>query len=208
MQRCGQPFAGWVSFLQTHGTRVPEAVLGSVAMLRAALVRPIALTVLFVALVVGVMAAQSARSGGDVGLRELLEEVRAMRGELRQVASSSMRMQLLVARLSLQEGRIAALVRELAQVHSRVAAAAEERSDMEQDLTRSEESLRTNLPREVLAQIEGHIKGVKARLASHHKTEQQLRTEENELNAQLLTEQSRWVAFNSQLDELERALPR
>ena len=181
-------------------------------MQRTALVRCLPITVLLLVASVGIMAGQSARPAPTGGVPELLEEVRAMRSELRQVAASSMRMQLLVARLSLQEGRIAAVVRQLGEVERQIEVAVRERAEIEQAL-KMQEGVLTRMgsgefPSQERGQMATLVAHMKDKLATHSASEQRLRVQESELGTQLAEEQSRWVGFNAQLDELERALPR
>jgi len=64
-------------------------------------------------------------------LDDLLSEMRGLRADLAQTGSASMRMQLLTARLTLQEQRIAVLSHQRADLLARLAAAERERVEVE-----------------------------------------------------------------------------
>src|SRR3954468_23562844 len=72
---------------------------------------------------------QARQSVADDGGTALLQEVRAMRGELRDAAANSMRAQLLVARLSLQEQRLTVLHRELVEFRGQLAAGTRDQAE-------------------------------------------------------------------------------
>ena len=137
----------------------------------------------------------------------LLDEVKALRADVREAAANSLRAQLLVARLSLQEQRITALNRELGEVQTRIMAATDERSSVEGQLRELEQALTggavaPDLQREIQAQRIA----VQRALAQHQQVEQQLRLRESEIMGVITGEQGRWNYFNARLDELERSL--
>src|SRR3954466_2743238 len=80
---------------------------------------------------VAVVSVQARQTSPNDSGTALLAEVRAMRSELRDAAASSMRAQLLVARLSLQEQRLTVLHRELVDVQTQLAAAGRDRAETE-----------------------------------------------------------------------------
>ena len=65
------------------------------------------------------------------GFADLLAEVRGLRADLNQAAGASMRAQLLVARLSLQEQRITTLGKELTELQAQLQTAVNRRSTLE-----------------------------------------------------------------------------
>ena len=137
----------------------------------------------------------------------LLDEVKALRADVREAAANSLRAQLLVARLSLQEQRITTLNRELGEVQTRIMAATDERSSVEGQLRELEQALTggavaPDLQREIQAQRIA----VQRALAQHQQVEQQLRLRESEIMGVITGEQGRWNDFNARLDELERSL--
>ena len=75
----------------------------------------------------GVASGQAQRP--DATLDELVVEVQALRAEMNQAASASIRAQLLVGRLQMEDQRIAGVVRELDAVQAELAATAQVRAD-------------------------------------------------------------------------------
>ena len=154
-------------------------------------------------IVVSVQARQAVPTDGGA----LLEEVRAIRVELRDAAANSMRAQLLVARLSLQEQRLTVLHRELVDLQAQLTATSRDRAEAERhvrDLTDAarDPDLSVNMRRE----MEGQISPMTRALFSQREAEQQLRMRETEMLAGINGEQARWTDFNARLDELERTL--
>ncbi len=156
-----------------------------------------------------VMLAQPAppvQERGELG--QLIAEVRALRAEMNQVASASIRMQVLVARLSLQEQRIAALSRQAADLGTQLAAAARERIQVQQRVASFERaSTDADTPLAVRRDLENALPREKSDLGTRLQREQQLRTQESDLLGAIAAEQGRWQEFNNRLDELERSLP-
>lgn len=172
------------------------------------LTRGVALVAVLLMAVISVTSAQGTAGQPQSGIPELLAEVRALRAEINQVAGASMRMQLLLARLTLQEQRIASLGRQVAEVQEQLRTASRERSDTEARLRQVEDLRRSGKLRVDDEQaIAYEAKEVSGRLAAQTTREAQLRGQESELLAALAAEQSRWTDFNARLDELERALP-
>ncbi len=145
---------------------------------------------------------QAASSSMD----ELLSEVRGLRAELRQAADASLRGQLLVARLQLQEQRILTAGRQLSEVQDKLAATEQARVPLAQQLKQFEDPQHP-VPPEQRAEM-GPIMGMlKAQLEQHEKAAEEQRAREAALQRILADEQARWTDFNERLDELERALP-
>jgi hypothetical protein len=135
---------------------------------------------------------------------ELLAEVRAMRADVNNAARSAMRAQLLGMRLQLQEQRIGMVSRQLAEVQDKLRAG-------EQATTAVAASLKM-FPGLTPAGHDDSGEGIgqlfaplKEHLAGLDRDNQRLKGEEAELQQLLAVEQSRWSAFNAQIEELERA---
>ena len=105
-------------------------------MFNSVLTRGVALVAVLLMAVISVSSAQGTASQPQSAIPELLAEVRGLRAELNHAAGASMRMQLLVARLTLQEQRIAAAGRELVAVQGSLSAATRERSNTESEMGR------------------------------------------------------------------------
>lgn len=154
------------------------------------------------------LSAQGPRSASnEENLTALLNEVRALRGEVNAAAAISIRAQLLVARLQLQEQRITNLARELSDVSRRLAEAQTARAGTAATLKQSEESRQRDTEPEHVKSIEYEAKILSRRLLQEQTAEQQLQAHHVDLSASLSAEQTRWIEFNGRLDELERALP-
>jgi predicted nucleic acid-binding Zn-ribbon protein len=136
----------------------------------------------------------------------LLAEVRALRAELNQAAGTSIRTQLLVARLTLQEQRIATVSKQLADVQSQRTGNDAGVAQMSSRQKQIEDRLREQLAGEIRQALEREVAGMKAPLTQMRQRSQELLAQESSLSAQLAGEQSRWLDFNSRLDEIEREI--
>jgi hypothetical protein len=159
---------------------------------------------------VAIAAAQTAttQSGGArAPFEELLTEVRGLRAEVNQAASASIRAQLIVARLQLQEQRINVVAGQLAEVRRLITTLESGQIPLTAELKRIDDSARTgNVPPEEQKRLEMNLGTLKAQLAQMQRQERQLRLQETELSSQLTSEQGRWIDFNSRLDDIERQL--
>jgi hypothetical protein len=187
-----------------------------------------ALTVVVIALLalaaaVSTAEAQRQRAASPDTSTALLEEVRALRAELAQLSRTSLRMQLLMARVQLQEQRIVYFDRQRAELHSQVTAAAERAASAAMDIERTQEQIKSLRPASSaptgpgqagqpdMAQymrpmLELSLEGARKEAEAASKAERQLRAQEAEVIANLTGEQVRLNEFNAQLDELERSL--
>ena len=138
-------------------------------------------------------------------LRELLAEVRGLRAAMERAATAGARIQLLVARVQMQEERIAESSRRAVTVR-------QELSQLEQSLAQTSAMVRSierAAPRsnpEEQREMESMIEMQKTQVASLEKRRQELLNEESLLSQQIAADQNRWADVNSQLDELERSL--
>ena len=140
-------------------------------------------------------------------LRELLVEVRALRLAMERAATVGARIQLLVARVQMQEERIAELSRRASTVREelgRIDATIAQHGGMMKMFERSEASGR--MPPEEQRAMEGMLEAQKQQIAIAEKRRQELISEEALLAQQIAADQSRWSDVNNQLDELERSL--
>ena len=127
-------------------------------------------------------------------LDDLVAEVRAMRGEINRAATTSIRTQLLTARMTLQELRLSTAAQQLANVRQQLA-------DSRIRLAPSTDQIRPAM--ETNSQI---LAPLRYSVQQEQRRTQELRTEETELMRLVESEESRWVDFNARLDEMERAL--
>ena len=140
-------------------------------------------------------------------LDDVVNELRALRAELRQTSGGNARMQLLVARLTAQEQRIGILSSQRANLTPRLIEATRVRADVEAQLKRFEDIEAKNLPAELTRdERDGMLENLKGVLARASDVERQLRAEDNQLSAEIANEQNRWLDVNGRLDALEREL--
>jgi predicted nucleic acid-binding Zn-ribbon protein len=133
----------------------------------------------------------------------LLAEVRALRAELNQAAGASIRTQLLVARLTLQEQRINTVSKQLADVQMLRTGNDAGVAQMSARQKQIEDQLSGQLPAEARQQLDREIAAVKAPMTQMQRRSQELQAQESALSGQLASEQSRWIDFNSRLDQIE-----
>lgn len=135
----------------------------------------------------------------------LLAEVRGLRAEVHHAAGASIRTQLLVARLSLQEQRINGVAKQLTDVQTQRAAIEGPTAQFDQRFIRIEEMLRSSsTPPDERRQLEQEFESMKMVRTDMRQRLQRLVNQESTFSTQLATEQSRWVEFNDRLDQIER----
>ena len=144
---------------------------------------------------------RTAPTAAPATMDEVLDELRALRTELREASATSLRAQLLVARLQLQEQRINTVWRQLSEVEGQLAANEKGRAAPEQifKLMGLEPGAE---PSKEMAPI---IEMFKNQMAASEKTDSDLKSRQAELMQLMTQEQSRWTAFNAQLEALEKA---
>lgn len=138
-------------------------------------------------------------------LSELLKEVRGLRLAMERAATVGARIQLLVARVQLQEQRITELSRRAVTVREELSKIDTDTANMASMLKRFEGPL-ANMPPEERAAMEGQTEIFKTQLATAEKRRQDLLNEEAMLSQQISADQGRWTDINDQLDQLERSL--
>lgn len=154
-------------------------------------------------LIAVVVSAQAERRPAT--LDDLLTEMRGLRADLKETATVTTRAQLLAARLTLQEQRIAVLSNQRAELLARLAAAERERVEIQTRVKGLQDS-RQEAPPQMREEIEGALKAETTRLSQRVQFEQQLRLQDTDLTGLIASEQGRWQEFNGRLDELERSL--
>ena len=139
-------------------------------------------------------------------IRELLTEVRALRIAMERSATVGARIQLLVARVQMQEQRIAELSRRAAAVRDEIskvdAVIAVTIDNVKGSEVMAEKATSPEIRREMEAQVEYY----KTQLRTPEKRRQELLNEESLLSQQMAADHVLWSDVNNQLDELERSL--
>jgi predicted nucleic acid-binding Zn-ribbon protein len=137
----------------------------------------------------------------------LLAEVRGLRAEVHQAAGASIRTQLLVARLSLQEQRINGVAKQLTDVQTQRVAMEGPTAQFDQRFQKLDELLRSpSTPPDQRHQLEQEFESMKLVRGDMRQRLQRLVNQEAALSSQLGTEQSRWTDFNDRLDQIEREI--
>lgn len=141
-------------------------------------------------------------------MEALLEEVRGLRADLKDTAAAGMRVQALIARVSLQEQRLKALSLQLNEANAQRDAVTRERTGHEEQLKQFDEALASgtlppHMPRE---DIENAMAGIKREISLLLARETQLGGHANELAGYVTMEEGRWTDLNSRLDALEQSL--
>jgi chromosome segregation ATPase len=155
---------------------------------------------------VSIIAAQTTTSDtGGSAVNQLLAEVRGLRAEVNQAASASIRAQLLVARLQLQEQRLNVLAGKLSDVRRLISTLQTGQMPAAAEQKRLEDASRSSsFSTEQQQDFQAQLAAMKAQVAQMQAQEEQLRLQETDLSGQLSSERDHWIDFNSRLDELER----
>jgi hypothetical protein len=153
-----------------------------------------------------VVASQQQRpsDSSDAAVAALVAEVRALRADLAESAQRSLRSQLLLSRLQMQEQRLTYLDRQ----HSEVAATLMQQTTITAGLASQVRTMESCDGSQDRRECERMVENFKRQLSGQQKMEQQLRTRESELVNTVATEQALWSDFNARLDDLERVLTR
>lgn len=138
-------------------------------------------------------------------LKELLVEVRGLRLAMERAATVGARIQLLVARVQMQEQRIAELSRRATTVREQLAQIDVTIAQFSAMMKNFEGAGARGNPDEQ-REIENMVAMQKQQIAMQEKRRQELTNEEALLQQQIAADQSRWSDVNSRLDELERSL--
>ena len=165
------------------------------------------LAMLLVATTIHIVGAtpQAAQRSTDP-MTALLAEVRELRIAMQQNAMLAPRIQLTLARLNIEEQRIAQLASQLDQVRLELNAASLETQKLSDQVAEVDKVLQTTTDEKVRKSYEYEQIVLKQKLAAQGRVEQQLRSRENDAAQALSTEQARWIDLNARLDALEQLL--
>jgi uncharacterized coiled-coil protein SlyX len=149
--------------------------------------------------------AQSAAPAQRDVLAELLVEVRGLRQAMERAATVGARIQLLVARVQLQEQRIAESSRRLVAVRDELSKVDVQSASFVAQVKNFEGAIASMPPKE-REEMQHMIESFKVQVASNEKRKQDLVNEEALLLQQVSADQNRWSDVNGQLDDIERSL--
>jgi outer membrane murein-binding lipoprotein Lpp len=136
----------------------------------------------------------------QTSMDDLVTEVRALRADIQQMADASIRAQLLVGRLQVQEQRIAGIAKQLTETEEQIRALDAARNPFLTEMLKNFDKEPTE-PGEV-----NMFAGMKAQLEKIENGDPVLKERQASLSRLLSEEQARWLAFNAQLEELEKAV--
>jgi hypothetical protein len=161
-------------------------------------------------LTLGIVTVASAQTGTQASsapdtMEQLLAEVRSLRAEVRHAADTSLRAQLLVARLQLQEQRINSLTRQLADTQKQLGDNERGRAAMAGPMAMfaQNEGTQSADEKEGLEMVVGPLK---AQLKLMEKADVDLQAQQTYLTGLIAEEQARWATFNAMLDELGKPI--
>ena len=160
------------------------------------------IAILVVAVAGGVTAQQRPAPSRAATLDDLLEELRAFRSEVRDLSATSLRAQLLLARLQLQEQRVTTIWRQLSEVEDKLQATQKDGAAPEQIL----KLMGVEPGRDPPAQMAPVIEMFKTQMAAAAKANADLNLRQAELTQLMTNEQSRWTTLNAEIEALEKAL--
>jgi hypothetical protein len=155
----------------------------------------------------GVLFGQGTRTPVDGSAPDaLLAEVRALRAEINQVSSASIRTQLLVARFQLQEQRVLTVARQLVDAQNALSGV-QLKIAGERARVRQLEDAASRATGQGRLALEQAILEAGTQIEQQQQQERQLQTRESELRKAVNDAQVRWTNFNERLDMLEGSLP-
>jgi chromosome segregation ATPase len=142
-------------------------------------------------------------------LPALLVEVRGLRAAMEQMASAGPRVQLALGRVQLQEQRVNTLLRRIEDGRTHVADAQRAYEQTQQELRGIEGAIREPRPDgPPLAELQ-EVQRVRQRDVARLAAEvQRLTGESAAMDADLATEQGRWIDLNQRMEALEQSLVR
>jgi len=152
---------------------------------------------------------QASASQEDV-LPALLVEVRGLRAAMEQMASAGPRVQLALGRVQLQEQRVNNLMRRLEESRGHLTDAQRNYDNMQQQVRDIEAAIREPArpggPRP--AEMQAMQRELERQLAGRALDIDRLTAETTSIEADLATEQGRWIDLNQRMEALEQSLVR
>jgi DNA repair exonuclease SbcCD ATPase subunit len=148
-----------------------------------------------------------AASSDTQTLQALLSEVRALRQDLRVSVNRTQGIQILLARLQLQEGAVTRASDHLNDARQKLFETHVRQRELSSELKRTEEALNTaDNPADNPQDLQDRIKHIKSDLEIAGNIAQQQQTTETQAEQQLRDEQDKLSVIEGQLDELIRTM--
>ena len=164
----------------------------------------IVVSVLLLAPASGAAQSSTPAAQGDV-LAALLVEVRGLRQAMERAATVGARIQLLVARVQLQEQRIAEASRRLSAVREEASRLETQINGMQSQSLQFEKAT-SSMPAQQREDLERLAESFKTQVVILEKRRGDLAAEESLLLQQVAADQNRWTNVSAQLDDIERSL--
>ena len=133
-------------------------------------------------------------------MKDLLNEVRALRHDLRRMTATAYRAQTMIERLRVQQGQVNRLTQELNRVRIELVGLKSSRVEVKEKLADAEKKW------EAGAVPHSEVTAIKATLADLDRREPELMIRESQLGAELTVEQGNLEALNKRLDAIEQEL--
>jgi len=151
-------------------------------------------------------AAQPPAASSNDLMTALLQEVHGLRMAMEHSAAVAPRVQLTLARLNIEEQRIAQLAARLDRARQELTNTSLSVRRMSDDLDEAEKRLQMTTDDKRRRDLEVGITDLKTLLKQQSAAEEVARARENDAVQALSSEQNRWTELNARLDELERLL--
>jgi chromosome segregation ATPase len=139
-------------------------------------------------------------------LDDVVRELKESRAELHSTSQASLRVQTLVARVSLQEQRLKALSDQLNDATAQLNVTAQARAELQRRAEYLEDALEKTPAGPERMALEQHMRDLKPELAVTEARETKQRSRVGELSSLVASEQERWTEFNQRLDAIDQAL--
>lgn len=152
----------------------------------------------------GVASGQARRP--DATLDELVVEVQALRAEMNQAAAASIRAQLLVGRLQMEDQRISGVVREIEALQADLAVNAQLRDAAAARIKTLETTLTSAGP-DARDEVDTLLAEAKAAAHQAERRQQTLERRDAGLSKELQEDQARWRELNERLQNFEQSIP-
>jgi len=149
-----------------------------------------------------------AQSQSGDPLAALLNEVHQLRLTMERAATTAPEMQLLGARLRVQNERVSTASRDVAAIRREIDDVSDVKARVKADEAKLEDAVAIEVDPTRRRQIVQEQVQMKERAEQLSARDQQLRARETELSSYLAGEQTQWMELNRRLDELEREIAR
>ena len=153
-----------------------------------------------------VLAQSGSTAPGTDALSALLVEVRALRVAMERAATTTPQIQLLAARLSVENERLARATRDADAARQELERLVAETASLTTRAAESEEMLGRETDQERVRQIKMEQAHMKIALEDRAAQEMRLRARESELANLAAAAHTQWVELNRRIDQVEQAL--